>query len=279
MAFDWRAAERDLSVYDPSRPAIARLWALWGGGKDYNLADRVLGDEVKEQFPQITSIARHRLAFRSRVVRALAGEYGIDQFLVAGVDMPMHDEVHTLAQLINPSARVVYADADELVMAYAAALFGSEPTGGCGFVQAGLDDPRAVLEGAAATLDFGRPVAVLLINSLDVHGDPQAVAAMAAFRAGLPTGSYIAFCHLMAEHDRRLVALGRMCADTAPGPPGIRSPAELEAFCIGMAPVAPGLVPAPAWRPDPGPWPVPTEVDLWCGVGRICGARPGRGRR
>lgn len=269
MAFDWRAAERDLTVYDHDRPAMSRVWALWGGGKDYNPADRDLGDEVEKHFPQIRSIARHRLAFRSRVVRALAGEYDIDQFLVVGVDMPMHDEIHTIAQSITPHARVVYADADELVMVHAVALFASESTGGCGFVEAGLENPHAVLAGAAATLDLARPVAVLLINSLDVLGDPQAVAALAAFRAGLAAGSYIAFCHLTAEHDRRLIALGRMCADTAPGPPGIRSRAELETFCTGMVMVRPGLVSAPAWRPDPGPWPVPTSIDLWCGVGVV----------
>ncbi|WP_433464067.1 SAM-dependent methyltransferase [Spirillospora sp. CA-128828] len=173
MAFNWRAAERDLTTYDPDRPAMARLWAFWGEGKDYNPADRALGEEVTAHFPQMPSLARHRLAFRTRVVRALVSERGIDQVLVAGVDMPLVDEVHTIAQSINPHARVVYADADELVMAHAEALFSSELTGACNFVRAGLDDPRAVLDGAAETLDFGRPVAVLLINSLDVLGDPQ----------------------------------------------------------------------------------------------------------
>lgn len=270
MAYDWRTAECELSSgYDHSRPAAARLWALWSGGKDYNLADRAFGDQVRERFPQISSIARHRLAFRSRVVRVLAGEYDIDQFLVVGADMPMHDEVHRVAWSVRAGVRVVYADSDELVMAYAAALFGGESARGCGFVRAGLNHPRAVLEGAAATLDLSRPVAVLLINSLDLLSDPVAVAALAAFRSGLPTGSYIALSHLTAEHDRRMVALGHMCADMAPGPLGIRSPAELEAFCTGMVMVPPGLVPAPMWRPEPSPWPFPAEVDLWCGVGAL----------
>lgn len=268
MAYDWPAVERWLGgLYDHGRPAAARLWAWWGGGKDYNPADRALGGEVEKQFPQIASIARHRLAFRSRVVRVLAGEYGVDQFLVVGVDMPMHDDVDAIAQSINPGARVVYADADALVMVHAEALMGGQSVGGCGFVRAGLEDPRAVLEGAAGTLDLGRPVAVLLVNSLDVLEGPQAVAAVAALRAGLAAGSYLAFCHLTAEYDRRLVALGRVCADMAPGPLTARSLAELEALFAGMVLLAPGLVSAPAWRPEPGPWRVPTGLDLWCGVG------------
>ncbi|MEU8346649.1 SAM-dependent methyltransferase [Spirillospora sp. NPDC048832] len=168
---------------------------------------------------------------------------------------------------MNRDARVVYADADELVMLHAEACFRSNRAGTCGFVQAGLEDPHAVLEGAAETLDLDRPVALLLLNSLDVLGDPRAVAALSVFRSALAAGSHIAFCHLTAEQDRGLAALGSMCAGISPAPPCVRSPAVLERFCAGMVMIRPGLVSAPAWRPDPGPWPVPTSVDLWCGVG------------
>ncbi|TDB88839.1 SAM-dependent methyltransferase [Actinomadura sp. KC216] len=256
----------DRSAYDFSRAAMARLWNLWGGGKNYDLADRTLGETVAAHFPQIESLARHRLTFRSRAVRTLVGEYGIDQVLVAGVDMPMRDEVHAIAHSINPRAQVVYADADELAMLYASIFFtGDADT--CGFVSAGLEDPRAMLDGAAASLDFDRPIAVLLINSLDVLDDPQAVVALSALREALAAGSHIAFCHLTAEHDRELAVLGSMCADARPGPPRVRSPAGLEAFCTDLMMIEPGLVAAPSWRPEPSPWPVPTEVDLWCGVG------------
>lgn len=269
MAYDWWPKEVDRSgPYGVDRAAIARLWSFWSGGKDYNPADRALGETVAVRFPQIEALARHRLAFRSRVVRALIGE-GVDQVLVAGVDMPLHDEVHAIAQSVNEGTHVVYADADELVMLHAKARFFSDRAGTCGFVQAGLDEPRKVLRGAAATLDLDRPVAVLLINSLDVLGDPQAVAALSAFRSALTAGSYIAFCHLTAEYDRRLAVLGSMCADISPAPPSVRSPAALETFCTELLMVRPGLVPAPMWRPEPSPWPVPRTIDLWCGVGRL----------
>ncbi|MFA1538047.1 SAM-dependent methyltransferase [Actinomadura monticuli] len=268
MPFGRAIAEGELGGgYDCGRAALARLWAFWGGGKDFDPADRALGETVAARFPQVESLARHRLAFRSRVVRTLVGECGIDQVLVAGVDMPMDDEVHTLAQSVNRSARVVYADADELAMLHAEALFFGDCVGTCGFVKAGLDDPGAVLEGAAATLDLDRPVAVLLVNSLDVLNDPQAVAAVSVLRTVLAAGSYIAFCHLTAEHDRGLAALGSMCAGISPAPPCVRSPAALETFCAGMGVIPPGLVSAPAWRPDPGAWQAPTSVDLWCAVG------------
>ncbi|TMR38183.1 SAM-dependent methyltransferase [Actinomadura geliboluensis] len=244
---------------------MARLWAFWGGGKDFNPADRALGETVAARFPQITSLAQHRIAFRTRVTWDLAVR-GIDQLLVVGVDMPLHDEVHTIAQAVNPGARVVYADADELTMLYADVFYSAE-FGGCGFVQAGPDDPRAVLDGAAATLDLDRPVGLLLINSLDLLCDPQAVAALSVFRETLAAGSHIAFCHLTACQDRGLADLGSMCAGISPGPPCVRTPAALETLCVGMERVPPGLVPVPAWRPEPGPWPVAEDVDLWCGVG------------
>lgn len=266
-AFDWLAAEYDLDRgYDGDRAAMARLWTFWSGEKDFNPADRILGETVVARFPRITSLARHRLAFRSRVVRALVGECGVDQVLVAGVDMPMYDEVHQVAHAVNPDARVVYADADELVMLHARAMFRGR-LNTCGFVQAGLDDPHAVLDGAAATLNLDRPVGLLLINSLDLLPDPQAVAALAAFRTALATGSCIAVCHLTAEHDHRLVELAGLCAAASPGPPCIRNPKVLATLYAGLEMIEPGLVPEPAWRPEPGPWPIPDDVDLWCGVG------------
>ncbi|WP_239067774.1 SAM-dependent methyltransferase [Actinomadura bangladeshensis] len=269
MAFDRLAVEHDLhGGYDPDRAALPRLWAFWSGGKDFNPADRALGETVAARFPQVETLALHRLAFRSRLVRALVGECGVDQLLVVGVDMPLHDEVHQVAHSVNPDARVVYADADALAMLYAQAMFRGR-INTCGFVRAGLDDPRAVLDSAAATLDLRRPVAVLLINSLDVLTDPQAVEALAAFRAALAAGSYIAFCHLTAEYDHGLAALGSICAETSPGPPRVRTPNALAAFCAGMVMIRPGLVSAPVWRPDPGPWPVIADVDLWCGVAGV----------
>jgi hypothetical protein len=92
---------------------------------------------------------------------------------------------------------------------------------------------------------------------------------LSVFRTTLASGSHIAFCHLTAEHDRGLAALGSLCTGISPGPPCVRNPAALETFCAGMEMIQPGLVPAPAWRPDPRPWPVSTSVDLWCAVGEL----------
>ncbi|WP_301175521.1 SAM-dependent methyltransferase [Actinomadura geliboluensis] len=265
-AFDWHTAERDFAGgYDLDRPAMSRLWNFWGDGKDFNPADRALGETVAARFPQIKSLAQHRIAFRARVTRALA-ERGIDQLLVVGTDMPLRDEVHTIAQAVNPDARIVYSDADELTLLHADVFYRAE-FGGCGFVQAGPDEPREVLYGAAATLNLDRPVGLLLINSLDVLTDPKAVAALAAFRAGLATGSCIAVCHLTAEHDHHLVELAGLCAAVNTGPPCIRNPKALATLYAGLEMIEPGLVPVPAWRPEPGPWPIPDGVDLWCGVG------------
>lgn len=265
-AFDWHTAERDPDGgYDGDRAAMARLWAFWSDAKDFNPVDRALGEQVVERLPQIKSLAQHRIAFRARVTRALV-ERGIDQLLVVGTDMPLRDEVHQVAQAVNPDARVVYSDADALTMLYADVFYQPE-FGGCGFVQAGPDEPHAVLDGAAATLDLNRPVGVLLINSLDLLCDPQAVAALSVFRETLATGSCIAVCHLTAEHDHHLVELGSLCAAASPGPPCVRTPDALATLCAGLEMIEPGLVPAPAWRPEPGPWPVPDDVDLWCGVG------------
>lgn len=272
------AAERCMHGFDTSQPCLPRLWNFWAGGKDHYLADRDFGLRVQERFPQFPALARHRLAFRARAVRTLVGELGIDQLLVAGADLPLHDEVHAVAQQITPEVRVVYAAADEMVMAYTEALFWSAKPGTRGFVPAGLDEPDALLDGAAQTLDLGRPIGVLLINSLDALDDVRASAAMRVVRAAVPFGSHVAVCHLTAEYDRELVAFGAICAQRLPDPPGIRSPACVQALCAGMTMIPPGFVSAPWWRPEPSPWPDPAPVDLWCGIGRIEGSDMGEPR-
>jgi S-adenosyl methyltransferase len=53
-----------------------------------------------------------------------------------------------------------------MVSSHARVLLNSDPAGKTDFIQADLRDTEAILSGAATTLDFGQPVAILLINIL-----------------------------------------------------------------------------------------------------------------
>ncbi|MEV3927213.1 SAM-dependent methyltransferase [Actinomadura coerulea] len=207
-------------------------------------------------------------------------DYGLGQLLVAGrVDLPLRDEVHVIAQQINPQARVVYADPDKFVLTCARALLVSGPQGVCDYVPAALNEPRALLAAAGQFLDLDRPVGVLFLNSLDGHPDDVATEVVGYLRASLAPGSMIAICHLTDLSGHGLTSLDALSERWFPGLLDVRSPEAIQALLDGTELVRPGVVPAPLWRPDPSPLPASPFMDLWCGVGRIRSPQPQPQRR
>ncbi|WP_242890856.1 SAM-dependent methyltransferase [Actinomadura litoris] len=266
--YDWGLAERDLDGFDTTASLMTRLWNLWAGGQEALPGDRGFCDRAREVYPPITMLARYRLVFRARVVRALLAEHGVEQFLVAGADLPMHSEVHDIAHRAAPGARVVYADSDALVMRIVEALLTPELGRVCGYVYAGLDDPAALLEEAARWLDLNRPVGVLILNSLDTLPDPLAAAALEALGAAVAPGSCLAISALTDDGGTRLVeALGAGRHPTLARP---RSRAELQGFFAGTRLLPPGIVPVSCWRPELA-LRTPATQALWCGVGEYGG--------
>ena len=140
---------------DVSRPHSARIWNYWLGGKDNYPVDREVGEEFLAIFPGQADIARHARAFLGRVVRYLAGEAGIRQFLDIGTGLPTVDNTHEVAQRVAPESRIVYVDNDPLVLAHARALLTSSPEGACDYIDADLHDPDTILTKAARTLSPG----------------------------------------------------------------------------------------------------------------------------
>jgi hypothetical protein len=151
----------------------------------------------------------------------------------------------------------------------------------CGYIEAGPGDPEALLAAAMKVLDPAEPVGVLLINSLDCLEEAAAAYAMEVMRARLPHGSYIAVCQLTGQTSQRMARLGTLQDRPIPGLPRPRTPADVGALFTGeFEVVAPGIMPASRWRPDPSPSLLDPigggPADLWCGVGRIS-PRPKRG--
>src|SRR6516162_7863559 len=114
---------------DTTVPHSARIWNYWLGGKDNYQVDRLAGDQFSGIYPGIVDIARADRAFLGRVVRFLAGEAGVRQFLDVGTGLPTADNTHQVAQRVVPEARIVYVDNDPLVLAHARALLTSTPEG------------------------------------------------------------------------------------------------------------------------------------------------------
>jgi hypothetical protein len=151
--------------FEPDVPHSARVYNVWLGGKDGLAADRKAAAEVAACRPQVVAGARANRAFLARVVRYLAGQRSVRQFLDIGPGLPAPGNTHQVAQAIAPESKIVYVDNDPLVLAHARALLTSD-TGICEHVDADLRDPGKILAEAARTLDFTQPVAVLLVAVL-----------------------------------------------------------------------------------------------------------------
>jgi hypothetical protein len=103
-------------------PHSARIWNYWMGGKDNYEVDRAAGDAFVAVYPDIVTIAKQSRQFLIRVVRFLAGEAGMRQFLDIGTGLPTLQNTHEVAQQVAPESRIVYVDNDALVLMHARAL-------------------------------------------------------------------------------------------------------------------------------------------------------------
>ena len=163
-----RIAGLDTSVAHP-----ARVYDYWLGGKDNFAADREAAERVLAVAPGLRFRVRANRAFLGRATRYLTAEAGIRQFLDIGTGIPTGDNTHEVAQRAAPDARVVYVDNDPIVLLHAQALLRSTPQGSTAYTQADLRDPGLILDQAASVLDFGQPVAVMLLGVLHLIQDSE----------------------------------------------------------------------------------------------------------
>jgi hypothetical protein len=138
-----------------------------------------------------------------------------------------------------------------MVLAHARALLGSGPRGATDYIDADLRDAGKILEIAGRTIDFTRPVAVMLIAVLHLIRDednPRQI--IGQLMAAVPPGSSLSISHVpndmhmgaMSEMSDRL---NRLLAQ----PSTYRSRAEVTGFFDGLEIVEPGVTPIQQSRP------------------------------
>jgi O-methyltransferase involved in polyketide biosynthesis len=255
--------------FDTSLPHIARVYDYWLGGKDNFAADREMGERTLQAYPNLVYSVRANRAFLARTVRFLAGEMGIRQFLDIGTGIPTANNTHEVAQHIAPEARIVYVDNDPVVLSHAKALLKSTPEGACAYIDADLRDPDTILAGAADTLDFSQPVAVMLIAVMHFVGDDaQASAIVNRLMAACVPGSFLAMSHAASDIDAAQMAeMVRRLNEATAEKTTLRDRAGVTRLFDGLELVEPGLIRAAEWRPT-------TELEaaspaaLWAGVAR-----------
>jgi hypothetical protein len=242
----------DAARLDTGTAHIARVYDYWLGGKDNFAADRAAGDEALEAFPGLISSVRANRAFLARTVRYLAGERGIRQFLDIGTGIPASSNTHEVAQSVAPETRVVYVDNDPMVLAHARALLSSGEQGATAYLDADLRDTGKILAAAADTLDFSKPVAVMLIavlHLISAEDDPQAI--IATLMDAVPPGSTLAISHVPNDMHMGAMAdmsdrLNRLLSQAST----YRSRAQVTSLFDGLELVDPGVVPIQQWRPQ-----------------------------
>jgi len=248
----------------------ARIWDYWLKGTDNYAVDRELGDRIEEMLPDIVRQAREDRLFLGRVVRYLAGEAGIRQFLDIGTGLPTADNTHQVAQSVAPDSRIVYVDNDPLVLAHARALLTCTPEGATDYIHADMHDPANIVAGAARTLDFGQPIAITMLGVLwHVLDNDEAYAIVSRLVQAMPSGSYLALNHPTLEVTGEKMATAIRYWNEYGTPPGThRTPDELARFFDGMDLVEPGVVSITRWRPETTTSGEPEEIDQFGGVGR-----------
>jgi O-methyltransferase involved in polyketide biosynthesis len=266
--------------FDTSVPHPARVYNYWLNGKDHFPADRKAAEEVMRLRPQVVASARANRHFLARVVRYLAADCGIRQFLDIGTGLPAVDNTHEVAQQVDPACRVVYVDNDRVVLTHARALLTSSPLGDCGYIDADLRDPETILARAAQTLDFTRPAAILLLAVVHFLTDRDRPAEIVATLASaLAPGSYVAISHLTGDFAPEPVAAAVTAYNTqAPVPVTARTHAQVTGLFGRLPLLAPGVVPVTEWRADVGD-PFGQPADLHAGVARILQRPATVGRR
>ncbi|HEX5121043.1 MAG TPA: SAM-dependent methyltransferase [Pseudonocardiaceae bacterium] len=263
-------AARPSPEIDTTQAHSARIWNYWLGGKDHYPVDRVVGDQIHRLHPGIIDYARADRAFLGRAATYLAGEVGVRQFLDIGTGLPTVNNTHEVVQRIAPESRVMYVDNDPLVLVHARALLTSAPGGATDYIDADLRDVDTILDRAASTLDFTRPIGLMLLGVvIFIEDDAEALATVRRLMDPLPSGSYLVLSHTITDP-----SMPEMDAAVAfwneNGTPKLtqRTTTEVTRFFDGFDLIEPGVVSCSRWRAESSQWGTPGPVAIVGGVAR-----------
>jgi hypothetical protein len=266
------AASAEPAEIDTSTAHAARVYDYLLGGRANFKVDREVAARVYASWPGgidavRTDVREHRASL-GRVVRYYLRDAGIMQFLDIGTGIPKENNVHEVAQREQPDARIVYVDRDPIVLAHAHQLLRGTREGAISYIYGDLRDPQPILREAAKTLDFSRPVGVMLFGILHFFSDaddPRGL--ISQLLEPLPAGSGLAVSHLASDlHTEEMAEMFSRLNSRMAESVTLRSHDEVAALLAGLDLVEPGVVQTSQWRPDPGAAAIPSQV--WLGVGR-----------
>lgn len=235
---------------DLNRPSASRIYDYYLGGSHNFEVDRVIAREAISVWPELPSLMQGNRAFLRRSVRFMIRQ-GITQFIDLGSGIPTAGNVHEVARVLDPEARVAYVDHDPVAVLHSKAILaGDERTV---VVQADLRDPADIVNAPEITglIDLSQPVGLLAIAVLHFVADADDPAGVIATLAeSLAPGSFLAISHASSEFDPVRAARLEELYRKTPTPMRMRTAAEVAQLFGPFELIEPGVVEMSRWRPQ-----------------------------
>jgi trans-aconitate methyltransferase len=260
----WEGVEIDSTVAHASR-----MYDYMLGGTTNFAVDRDACIEANRDFPGGIEAAKAGIRanrdFLGRAVRYMANA-GVRQFLDLGTGIPSDDNTHAIALSIAPDSRIVYVDNDPIVLAHAHQLLANTSQSTTSYRFTDMRDVDTVVSQAAETLDFTKPVGLVLVAILHfVTDDEDPYGLVAKLVEAVPSGSYLAISHLASDiMAEEMEALYNRISERTKETFVLRSRSEVARFFDGVELVDPGIALVSDWHIES-----PGQIDLpvYAGVG------------
>ncbi|MEV4125546.1 SAM-dependent methyltransferase [Nocardia sp. NPDC049707] len=234
---------------DQSKASISRVYDALLDGKDHYPVDEKVHDQLRAAMPKIGDLAKLNREIRGRGVRYLAGEVGLRQYLDLGAGLPTAENTHQIAQSLQPGAHVVYVDNDPIVLAHGRAML--QENADTVVVTADLRHPDMVLEhpDVRRLIDFGQPVAIMLVGVLNyLHDKEDPAGVVDGYLNAVPSGSHLFITHFYDCGPQAQLIENAFLHSLGTG--RFRTQDQIHDLFRGLDLVDPGLVYLPQWRPN-----------------------------
>jgi SAM-dependent methyltransferase len=244
----------DFPEIDTRTASVARVYDYMLGGTDNYEVDRRAADMAEDLAPGTYALTRNNRRYLERVVRYLAGECGIRQFIDNGSGLPTQNNVHQVAQEIAPGSKVVYVEIDPVVLAHGRVKSLLAENDSTAFIEGDASDLGQVLShpDTQRLINFDEPVAALYVSflhSIPDSRDPRGLVRQMTDR--LAPGSYVALSHLTSDNPQVREMMTRFILEAHGGHWGrVRSREEVASFFDGLELAPPGVVKVNEWHPD-----------------------------
>lgn len=242
------------------KPSAARIYDYMIGGNHHYAIDREAAAAIKVLVPRSAEWAIENRRFLRRAV-AQACQLGYRQFIDIGSGLPTTGNVHEVADLVAPTldTRVVYVDNEPIAFSHAELLLteNADPTRHRA-LHADLLDYHELWEQVRNTgvINMDEPIVLLIVAVLHFIKDSRDPdSAVAFYRNQLPPGSLLALSTMTNENpssEEEAESLRQVTDfyENTTNPGQLRTGAEFQRFFGDFTLLEPGLVYAPAWRPD-----------------------------